>query len=108
MKERDGPPPQRRTPSARQLVVYGPLVLLALVVLYLASYGPLVYVACRMDLTRDSWQEKVSDAIGVCYQPALALTCRSEAYFTYVHWFIGRGLQHWTPMTWEEWKISVR
>jgi hypothetical protein len=95
-----------RNLSTRQVMVYGPLILLALVVSYLASYGPVVYLGCRMDLTRDSWQEQVSNALGVCYRPALSLTYRSETYFAYVHWFIAQGIPHWTPMTWEEWKTT--
>lgn len=84
----DGTPdPGTSEPRPKTRVPLFVTLILAAIVIYCASAGPVLYLMVVIDrnLVRTEW---IAPAYFLVYRPHLDLCYRQEAYFHYLNWFI--------------------
>lgn len=81
------PSPPPAEPRQKTRVPLFVTLILAALLLYCASAGPVIYLAviAHRNLDRGEW---IETAYFTVYRPHLDLCYRQEAYFRYLDWFI--------------------
>lgn len=91
--------PTNSSPNRTWLLIS--VSLISLLVVYLLSFGPLLYVSGKTGIEYKPW---FKHSIGVVYTPHLWCMTRSESYYDYGWWWysLARPAEPKTP--WIEWK----
>lgn len=88
-------------PSGRRAWLLVTFSLIALLFVYLLSFGPVLYISVKTRIELQPWFKY---SIGAVYTPHLWCMIKSESYFDYCWWWYALAKPAAPKTTWEEWK----